>query len=35
MIVGTITQMTSSFALPWIGAPSDLSPGRARKRITE
>ena len=34
MIVGTATQMTSSRVLPWIGAPSPVSPGRARKRMT-
>ena len=32
---GTVTQKTSSFALPWIGGPSPMSPGFARKRTTE
>jgi hypothetical protein len=34
MMNGTMTQMTSRRVLPWIGAPSPVSPGRARKRQT-
>ncbi len=34
MIVGTATQTTSSRVLPWIGAPSLMSPGRARNVMT-
>ncbi len=30
-----VTQMTSSRVLPWIGAPSRMSPGRARNFTTE
>ena len=30
MIVGITVQMISSFVLPWIGSPSDSSPGFAR-----
>ena len=28
--IGTIVQMISRPVWPWIGAPSDMSPGRAR-----
>ena len=32
---GIVTQITSSLVLPWIGSPSDMSPGLARKAKTE
>jgi hypothetical protein len=31
---GIVTQITSSRVFPWIGAPSRMSPGIARKRTT-
>ena len=30
MMIGMTVQMTSRPVWPWIGAPSDMSPGRAR-----
>ena len=35
MMNGIVTQMTSSRVLPWIGAPSPMSPGRARNLTTQ
>ena len=35
MMNGIVTQMISRRVLPWIGAPSPMSPGLARKRTTE
>ena len=35
MMNGIVTQMTSRRVLPWIGAPSPMSPGLARKRTTQ
>ena len=34
MMNGTSTQMTSRRVLPWIGAPSLMSPGLARNFTT-